>query len=73
MDGATVATTIAQGTTGELQKNLVVKLSNASQVNVTNVPNRKAVRRAPPRNGSEYEHSACTIRENGNATTKSMK
>ena len=73
IDGATVATTIAQGKTGETQKMLVVKLSKASQIKVTNVPNRKAVRRAPLRNGNEYEHRACTISENGNATTRSMK
>ncbi len=70
IEGATVATTIVQGTIGELQKMLLVKLSSASQIKVTNVPNRNAFRRAPLRNGSEYLHNACTIRENGNATTR---
>jgi len=53
MDGATVVTIIVQGSTGEVQKIVVVKLSKASQINVTNVPNRKALRRAPLWNGCE--------------------
>ena len=53
MDGATVATVIAHGTTGELQKIVVLKLSKASQIKVTNVPNKKALRRAPLRKGCE--------------------
>jgi len=65
--------TIAQGTTAEIQKIPDEKLNIASQIKVTNVPNRKAVRRSPLRIGSEYEHRACTIRENGNATTRSTK
>ena len=48
-----MATIIAQGSTGELQKIVVVKLSKASQNQRTNVPNIKALRRAPLRNGCE--------------------
>ena len=65
--------TIAHGTTAEIQNIPVEKLSIASQIKVTNVPNKKAVRRSPLRMGSEYEHRACTISENGNATTRSAK
>jgi hypothetical protein len=53
IDGATVATTIVHGTTGELQKIVVLKLSKASQIKVTNVPNSIAFRLGPLRNGCE--------------------
>ncbi len=72
-EGVTVATIMDHGTMGDLQKMAVLKLSNTSQISVTNVPSKNVVRCSPLRNGKAYEQSACTIIEKGKATTRSMK
>src|ERR1039457_3069932 len=68
-----VATTIAHGMTGEIQKTGVAKLSSAIQARLAKVPNKNATRRGPYLNGKGYKHRACTMSAKGKATTKSTK
>ena len=73
IEGAIVTAIMLHGMIVEIQKIFALKLSRASQMSVANVPKTNATRRSRWLVGMEYELSACTASENGNATTRSMK